>query len=71
MEEVDRTQRIVAEVEEEKCTGCGNCVRVCIYNAISLEDRKAVVNELCQGCGLCREVCPTKAIYYVDVGERK
>ena len=71
MEEVDRTQRIVAEVEEEKCTGCGNCVRVCIYNAISLEDGKAVVNELCQGCGLCREVCPTKAIYYVDVGERK
>ncbi len=71
MEEVDRTQRIVSEVEREKCTGCGNCVRVCIYDAIKLEDGKAVVTELCKGCGLCREVCPTRAIKYVDVGERR
>ena len=71
MEEVDRTQRIVAEVEEEKCTGCGNCVRVCIYNAISLEDGKAVVNEALSGLRVVQEVCPTKAIYYVDVGERR
>jgi len=46
------------------CMGCGKCVVVCPYTAISLgEDGKASVNAaLCKGCGSCVAVCPSDAI---------
>jgi heterodisulfide reductase subunit A len=46
------------------CTGCGKCVVVCPYTAISLgEDGKASVNAaLCKGCGSCAAACPSDAI---------
>ena len=46
------------------CTGCGKCVFVCPYTAISLgEDSNAVINAaLCKGCGTCTASCPSDAI---------
>jgi heterodisulfide reductase subunit A len=39
------------------------CVAVCPYEAIRLEDGKAVVNEiLCEGCGTCSATCLRAAI---------
>ena len=70
MEEVNREQRVVATVKKDSCTGCGACSRVCIYNAISMEDGKAEISNSCQGCGLCREVCPTGAIELVEVANK-
>jgi heterodisulfide reductase subunit A len=55
----------IAFVDEEVCTGCGQCVSICTYNAISLDEKKrlARVNEaLCEGCGACAATCPSKAI---------
>jgi len=55
----------VAYVKETLCSGCGTCVTVCAYNAISIEeDRKvAVVNEaVCKGCGACAATCRGSAI---------
>ncbi|MDR2460066.1 MAG: FAD-dependent oxidoreductase [Deltaproteobacteria bacterium] len=54
---------IVAEINQNKCSGCGVCVSVCPYNAISLDDKgKAVVNEaLCKGCGNCASSCRSDA----------
>jgi heterodisulfide reductase subunit A len=57
----------VAEVRELHCVGCGLCVEVCPYSAISLEENRgqlvARVNEaLCKGCGLCVAGCRGKAI---------
>ena len=57
----------VCVVEERRCIGCGACVAVCAYNAISLrktkKGKKATVNPvLCKGDGLCNAVCPTGAI---------
>jgi len=57
----------VCVVEERRCIGCGACVAVCAYNAISLrktkKGKKATVNPiLCKGDGLCNTVCPTGAI---------
>jgi heterodisulfide reductase subunit A len=53
-----------ARVDEEICTGCGQCVSICTYNAIDINSRMiAEVNEvLCEGCGACSVTCPAKAI---------
>ncbi len=53
----------VAFVRNSHCTGCEMCVSACPYNAISLENGKAVVNEvLCEGCGSCSATCLRAAI---------
>lgn len=59
---------IVAVVDEDKCSGCGICVSICPYGAISLEKREdgtrvsKVDPMLCQGCGTCGAACPSAAI---------
>ena len=45
------------------CEGCGNCVKTCPSNALSLKNGKAVVDhKLCILCGYCNPVCPVFAI---------
>jgi len=52
-----------AQVITEKCVGCGDCVLVCPYSAISLVEGKSSVNAaLCKGCGTCVATCPSGAI---------
>jgi len=53
-------------VNQERCAGCGTCVRLCPYGAIEKVDfagrRVAYVNEvLCKGCGVCAAACPAGA----------
>jgi len=46
-----------------ECNGCGECVKACPYNALSLESGKAVLSPLaCTGCGACVPSCPIKGI---------
>jgi heterodisulfide reductase subunit A len=53
----------VAKVNVNLCTGCGMCVQVCPYEALSLKNGKAEVNEvLCEGCGTCSATCLRAAI---------
>ena len=52
-------------VETDRCQGCGNCVKACVFGARSLgRDGKARV-EGCYGCGLCVSCCPSGAATYV------
>ncbi|MFX0081095.1 MAG: FAD-dependent oxidoreductase [Candidatus Hodarchaeota archaeon] len=55
---------LVSEVDDELCIGCGVCVKLCPYNAISKNEQEvAVVNKLmCKGCGVCGASCPENAI---------
>lgn len=58
----------VSVVDEELCTGCGNCVETCPFGAISMRKREGVLDLseidplLCKGCGNCVVACPVKAI---------
>ncbi|WP_372808837.1 ATP-binding protein [Pontiella sp.] len=64
--EIERTEAVfslVPKVDETKCTGCGECGRVCQFSAIiSLGKKTMVFNELCHSCGACARICPTHAI---------
>lgn len=70
------TNPCIAECQENICSGCQTCARVCPYGAISYETKTvialtgvrenrsvAVVNPaLCQGCGACTVACPSAAM---------
>ena len=61
--EVLETEGNVAHVNEELCKGCGVCVSVCPYNAITIDEAVANVNEtMCKGCGTCCATCINQAI---------
>ncbi len=48
------------------CVGLGNCVRVCEFGAITVENGVAKVNEaLCTACEKCVAACPKKIIVMV------
>jgi heterodisulfide reductase subunit A len=55
---------VVAEVVEEDCVGCGECLPACPYSAIDFNaNAKAEVNAaLCHGCGTCVAACPSGAM---------
>jgi Pyruvate/2-oxoacid:ferredoxin oxidoreductase delta subunit len=54
----------IAIVDDELCTGCKRCVRVCPHSALSMtsENIAEVNQQRCTGCGLCWYECPEKAI---------
>ncbi len=49
-------------IDDELCTGCGNCVDSCPFGAIELENDKVKVLPNCNLCGACVEACPVEAI---------
>jgi MinD superfamily P-loop ATPase len=54
---------LIAEIDPELCTGCGECAEICRFKAIPLVNGQYVVNALnCEGCDYCRRICPTEAI---------
>lgn len=55
-------------VNQETCSGCGICIPYCPANAISIVEKKAIIDQdACYECGNCirpRVVrCPTKSFY--------
>jgi MinD superfamily P-loop ATPase len=53
----------VPDVDQRKCNFCGECAKVCAYNAIVvLKDKVLTFPELCHGCGGCSLLCPERAI---------
>lgn len=60
--------RRVIEISEEKCNGCGACVRACHEGAIELAGGKArlIRDDYCDGLGDCLPNCPMGAIKFVE-----
>ena len=57
-------KRTIIKIDEEKCNGCGLCVKGCHEGALQLIDGKAVmISDLyCDGLGACIGECPVGAI---------
>lgn len=53
---------MAVNVIREKCKGCSICVKNCPFEAITMENKVAVIGSSCTGCGICVEKCPFKAI---------
>lgn len=53
-----------AEIDQDKCAKCGQCVTNCNFVAISEQSdgSYAVDKSLCMGCEACSTKCPTAAI---------
>jgi len=56
--------RNIVRIDEEKCTGCGQCVTACAEGAIKIINGKArlVSESYCDGLGACLGHCPEGAI---------
>jgi heterodisulfide reductase subunit A-like polyferredoxin len=53
----------LAIVDENLCTGCGDCLERCQFNAMNVDGPVCEVDpDYCVGCGLCVPVCPENAL---------
>jgi len=61
-------QRVIVEIDEARCDGCGECVPSCAEGAIRMVNGKARLlgDELCDGLGACLGECPRGAIRTVE-----
>ncbi|MCD7937051.1 MAG: 4Fe-4S binding protein [Tannerellaceae bacterium] len=63
-----KSKIISLHINEDVCTGCGNCVIRCRRNVLTLmcdKDRYLAVvvdPDHCKGCGHCQVVCKQDAI---------
>ena len=57
-------KRDIIKINEEKCTGCGDCITGCPEGALQVIDGKArLISDLfCDGLGACIGTCPQGAI---------
>jgi MinD superfamily P-loop ATPase len=53
-----------ADIDENKCTECGQCLDLCKFGAISDDFKVNPVD--CEGCGVCVYFCPEKAIDFPE-----
>ena len=56
---------VTAFVDKDLCVGCGKCVEICPYKALSLDEAENTLNVTevkCKGCGSCAATCPVGAM---------
>jgi NAD-dependent dihydropyrimidine dehydrogenase PreA subunit len=52
------------EIDEDLCTGCGECVKICPSEVFEVVNEKTTcpkINE-CSECCACIDTCPEKAV---------
>jgi dihydropyrimidine dehydrogenase (NAD+) subunit PreA len=79
-EELDLNYKIIADVDQTKCIGCGLCYEACndgAHQAIGAraehgKTRVEILTDACVGCNLCSLVCPVDScitMKRVDTGK--
>ena len=67
-----KIMRKMIEIEEDKCTGCGNCIIGCPEGALKIVDTpkgpkaRLVKENFCDGLGACMGECPVDALHVVE-----
>lgn len=59
----------LARVDDDRCSGCGECAKLCPFDAFHAHKRKTKARvdvKKCYGCGVCRTACARGAISLVD-----
>ena len=57
----------IVSFDEDKCVGCGLCVKRCRMKVFEKDGRKITADTAhCAGCGLCVNTCPKKALTLVS-----
>lgn len=74
------TSSFIAEVDPDKCQGCGKCARACAIGGITMTGnddcgpragkRPCIDQSLCLGCGVCALRCDTGAVTLAKRGQR-
>ncbi len=64
-EDLNRDFKIIPDIDEKKCIGCGRCYVSCYdgaHQAIDWDEKKRLpsINDDCVGCHLCLNVCPVQ-----------
>jgi ferredoxin len=55
--------------QEERCTGCAACMRLCPTKAIRIRHQKSIrIVDQCIGCGACIRTCPAGAVSAATIG---
>lgn len=66
---IDR--KVSTIIDQEKCIGCGLCVKVCPNETITMHDDKATVTgDRSLQCGHCVAVCPVDAVQVNAIDEQ-
>jgi len=60
----------VAQVDESRCVGCGECESHCQFGAITVNGISLVDRDNCMGCGVCVSHCPQEGIELVLAPEK-
>lgn len=61
-----RSMLVSPVTNEETCTLCGTCARVCPTSAITIKENVVTETELCIRCSACIKNCPTEARIWED-----
>jgi Fe-S-cluster-containing hydrogenase component 2 len=54
-------------LDVEVCINCGVCAKICIYDAVKLDEAsRPLICDLCGGDPVCVKKCPTDALTYEE-----
>jgi MinD superfamily P-loop ATPase len=63
----EEVYRLLPQIDHEKCNFCGECARICQFNALTvLAEEVLLFEEMCHSCGVCSYICPMNAIKEVQ-----
>ncbi len=67
MDESQKVNAPIPEIDQQKCTFCRKCMDICRYGAIAVAGKTVVTfPELCHSCGGCMAICPENAVTEKD-----
>ena len=63
-----KMRRKIVEIDENRCSGCGQCATACAEGAIRIVEGKAklISENFCDGLGACLGECPEGALFITE-----